>query len=238
MPDRIIRSNILTSDAVNSLSWAGEVFYRRLMSVVDDFGRYDARPDILRGVLYSLKLDTVSKSDVVKWMNECSDAGLVRLYSTDGREYLELPKFGQRLRAMKSKYPPPLTSADICGHLPLEEKRRESDSDIETKAKGSPPAEKNGEDVIYPIEHCLTVALNDDRWVKANKATNQDLIKFNGLLERRGIYTKNPMDYKQHFANWKSGGKKDDTAASEPAGNSRKKITKTVMNEVYGAKQK
>ncbi len=39
MPNRIIREGILTSEAVNSLSWEAEVFFRRLLSVVDDFGR-------------------------------------------------------------------------------------------------------------------------------------------------------------------------------------------------------
>src|SRR5205809_487274 len=114
MGDRVIRSNILTSDSVNSLSWAAEVFYRRLMSVVDDFGRYDGRVAILKANIYPLQLDKVAESDIVKWRAECSKAGLVRFYRVDGKEYLELLKFGQRLRAMKSKYPAP---ADTGGHL-------------------------------------------------------------------------------------------------------------------------
>jgi hypothetical protein len=39
MPSRLLREGILDSEAVNALSFAAEVFYRRLMSVVDDFGR-------------------------------------------------------------------------------------------------------------------------------------------------------------------------------------------------------
>lgn len=131
MPDRIVRANILSSDAINKLSWPAEVFYRRLMSVADDFGRYDARPEILRSSLYPLRLDNVSKSDIAKWMLETAEAGLVRLYSTDGRDYLEILKFGQRLRAMKSKYPHSddkcqqmLSTADIGGRR--EGKRRET----------------------------------------------------------------------------------------------------------------
>ena len=137
MPDRVLRANILTSDAVNLLGWPAEVFYRRLMSIVDDFGRYDARPEILRGALYPLKLDNVSKSDVVKWMNECSDAGLVRLYSTDGREYLEVLKFGQRLRAAKSKFPAPCgqMSADVRKQPPIRKRKSETETDLETEAE-------------------------------------------------------------------------------------------------------
>lgn len=61
----------------------------------------------------------------------------------------------------------------------------------------------------FRIEECLTVAMNDERWVNANKATIIDLKEFNKLLERRGHYKKNPADYKSHFANWKTGGKKE-----------------------------
>jgi hypothetical protein len=42
MPVRILREGILTSERVDTLSPAAEVFYRRLMSVVDDFGRFSA----------------------------------------------------------------------------------------------------------------------------------------------------------------------------------------------------
>ena len=54
MPNRILREGILDSDRVNKLSWGAEVFYRRLMSVVDDFGRFDARIDLLKSKLYPL----------------------------------------------------------------------------------------------------------------------------------------------------------------------------------------
>lgn len=111
MPDRLVRTGILTSDSVNKLSWSGEVFYRRLMNVVDDFGRYDGRHEILRSQLYPLKLGTVSASDISSWIAECEKAGIVRSYTVNGRGYIEIIKFNQRLRAAKSKWPPP---ADIC----------------------------------------------------------------------------------------------------------------------------
>lgn len=69
--------------------------------------------------------------------------------------------------------------------------------------------ESNTPLTYFPIEECLKISMRDPRWVKSNKATEKELNEFNGLLEKRGIYEKNPADYKQHFANWKSGGKKD-----------------------------
>lgn len=108
MPNRIIREGILTSEAVNSLNWAEEVFYRRLLSVVDDFGRYYATPKLLRAACYPLHIDKVSDSDIGKWLSACETAALVRVYpAQDGKRYLEVQNFKQQQRAKDSKYPPP-----------------------------------------------------------------------------------------------------------------------------------
>lgn len=108
MPNRILREGILTSERIEQLGWAEEVFYRRLMSVVDDFGRYYARPSLLLAACYPLLLQKVSDSDIEKWLTACVNAALVRVYSAqDGKRYLMLLDFNQQVRATKSKYPPP-----------------------------------------------------------------------------------------------------------------------------------
>lgn len=91
---------------MNSLSHEAELFYRRLMSVVDDFGRFDARPAILRSRLYPLQLSKVRESNVVRWLHECESANLVRLYEINGSQYLTFHKLGEP-RAKESKYPDP-----------------------------------------------------------------------------------------------------------------------------------
>lgn len=117
MPDRILRAGIISSEKINKLSWASEVFYRRLMSVSDDYGRYEFNPKLLRSQLYPLKVDRVSVPDIVKWATECVAAGLIRLYTVANKEYFEIIDFNQRLRSMKSKYPEPLTeNLTKCGH--------------------------------------------------------------------------------------------------------------------------
>lgn len=107
MPNRIIREGILTSEAVNSLSWEAEVFFRRLLSVVDDFGRFDARSSVLRSALYPLKLDSMREDSVQRCLKSCEAARLVVLYSIEGKEYLEVTNFRQQVRSKKSKYPAP-----------------------------------------------------------------------------------------------------------------------------------
>jgi len=149
MPDRVVRQGILSSDLVNTLTWPAEVFYRRLMSIADDYGRYEADIAILRAFLYPKKIDKVSEPDVVKWLGECSKAGLVRCYRIDGKQYLEILQFNQRLRAMKSKYPAPPSLADSRGqvsaergHMSPETKRNESETESEKKGNegGNTPA--------------------------------------------------------------------------------------------------
>lgn len=106
MPNRIIREGILTSPKVAKLGWPEEVFYRRVLSVVDDFGRYYADPGMLRAACYPRQLSKVSDSDVGKWLCACADAALVRVYpAEDGERYLEVVKFDQQVRAKKSRFP-------------------------------------------------------------------------------------------------------------------------------------
>lgn len=105
MPNRYLREGILESDRVNSLSFEAEVFYRRLMSVVDDFGRFDGRTSILKGRLYALK-PNVRETDISHWIAACVKAGLIALYQSDGKPYLLFHRLGER-RALKSKFPEP-----------------------------------------------------------------------------------------------------------------------------------
>lgn len=115
MPTRILREGILTSERVNALSPPAEVFYRRLMSVVDDYGRFDGRPGLLRVSCFPLRVDTVREADISRWIAECVKAGLLVLYAVGGKPYLELQDFKQQQRA-KSKCPSPSDGQmlDVC----------------------------------------------------------------------------------------------------------------------------
>jgi hypothetical protein len=109
VPNRILREGILTSPRVSRLGgWASEVFYRRLMSVVDDYGRYYADSGLLRAACYPRQLNKVSDADIGKWLSECETAALVSVYpASDGERYLQLLDFRQQTRAAKSRFPDP-----------------------------------------------------------------------------------------------------------------------------------
>lgn len=109
LPSRILREEILTSERVNALSTEAELFYRRLMSVVDDFGRIEANPRILLAKCYPLQLDRYSPSHVSQMLAECchvtDNRPLLTAYEVNGKNYIQVNDFGQRERA--SKYPAP-----------------------------------------------------------------------------------------------------------------------------------
>ena len=116
MPDRILKESICTSDTIDNLSWFEEVFFYRLVVSCDDYGRYDARPKILKNRLFPLKDDLTTKA-VEAALSRLSTVGLVTTYICDGRPYLQLRTWGryQRIRAKRSKFPAP---DGKCGHLP------------------------------------------------------------------------------------------------------------------------
>lgn len=120
MPNRIVREAILTSDKVDALDAPTEVFYRRLLSKVDDYGRFDGRPSILRTALFPLRVDRVREADCTRWMAACQMAGLIALYSHADKPYLEVLNTEWQKRS-PSKYPAPgalQTFANICAQMP------------------------------------------------------------------------------------------------------------------------
>lgn len=112
MPSRILREGILTSERIASLSWPAEVFYRRLMSVVDDYGRYFGKSMALRAACYPMQLDRVKDSEIEKWLAESQSAGLIRMYDADSQVFVELIDFRQQIRAKKSRFPDPMNGFD------------------------------------------------------------------------------------------------------------------------------
>lgn len=117
MPNRYLREGILTSEPVNRLNDAEEVFYRRLMSVVDDFGRFDARPAVLRAACYPLKLANVREADISRHLAACEGAGLIVLYQADGKQFGYMTKVGKP-RAESSKFPdPPNAHENGCAQM-------------------------------------------------------------------------------------------------------------------------
>ncbi len=112
MPDRIIRESACMSETLNDLSDFAERFWWRLIVNCDDFGRYDARPKILKGRLFPLS-ESKTFTDMQRALTELASAGLIEVYEVDGRPFLRVVTWEthQRIRAKRSKFPAPV---DTC----------------------------------------------------------------------------------------------------------------------------
>ena len=104
MPTRYLRPGIRDSEKIDSLSPLAEVFYYRLLVSVDDFGRYDARPSMLKAECFPVK-DSVTKESCQEMLVELVSSGLVIVYEHSGKPYLQLHKWENKARSKVSKYP-------------------------------------------------------------------------------------------------------------------------------------
>lgn len=143
MANRILR-DWTCSETINELSESAEIFFTRLIMKADDFGRFYGSPKILKAQLYPLREH--SFKSIEKWRDECVNSGVIIIYKSDGKDYLEIKDFNQRLRLMKSKFPEPLsndgqmtvkcqTIDGLKGKETEEEVETESETEVETKPK-------------------------------------------------------------------------------------------------------
>lgn len=118
MPNRIIRDSCKTSPTLDQLSDAGERMFWRLVTVADDFGRFEADPRILLATCFPLRVGILKISQVSKWYAELEACCLVTTYVVNGKHYgfFNTWERYQRTRARESKYPAP-SDDNICGHV-------------------------------------------------------------------------------------------------------------------------
>lgn len=118
MPNRVLRDGWKDSDSIVGLSWREQVCFLRLLSTVDDFGRYDGRVGVLRTACYPLELDKMSEADLESCLQKLEAAGLVSFYYVQDKRYVELLNFRQQVRAKTSKWPdPPSTCPAGAQHM-------------------------------------------------------------------------------------------------------------------------
>lgn len=112
MPTRYLKPGVRDSEAIDSLTPLAETLFYRLLVTVDDFGRYDGRPAMVKAHCFPIKDMTPAKCAAL--LEELHTAGLVHIYTTDGKPCLQMCKWDNVPRAKESKYPAP---EDDCTHL-------------------------------------------------------------------------------------------------------------------------
>jgi hypothetical protein len=113
MPQRFLRPGIRNSERWNSVNWQCQAFYVRLLTLVDDFGRYDGRPAVLWGDCFSIwneknPSNTVQIADVRSMLQQlaASPAQLIDTYEADGKQVLQITQWVERIReGSKERWP-------------------------------------------------------------------------------------------------------------------------------------
>gem|GEM_PF-2626180 len=101
----MIRCGIKDSEAFNKLNWREQIFFVRLMLSVDDYGRFEVKPEALRGIVFPLSSSKVPVRDVMDMILRCRELRLVELYTVEGKGYGRVLKFGQRLKHPRGRHP-------------------------------------------------------------------------------------------------------------------------------------
>lgn len=148
MPNRLIRDSIHTSDKVNAMSDFQFRLWVNLITYVDDYGRGDARPAVIKGTCFPLR-DRLTNKDIEAALNALAGIGCVGLYEVDGKPYLYFPNWGshQNIRNKKSRFPAPdgsckqLQANDFkCSRNPIQsESEIESEIESETRTREENP---------------------------------------------------------------------------------------------------
>ena len=144
MPNRIIKESIRTSDTVAEMTdfqfrlWVG------LIVSADDYGRGDARPEILKGQIFPLR-KKVKEKDIESALNGLAALGCVDLYSVNGKPYYSFPTWGdhQRIQTKRSKFPAPTENGESRqstvshGEIPLESNPIQSKKESESESNNA-----------------------------------------------------------------------------------------------------
>lgn len=219
-----------------------------LWNFSDDEGVFENDPILIKSQVFPRRTD-VRVEQVSQWIDQLVKARFVVPFEYNGSGYYIHRTFKTHQKIDKpqpSKIPseiiqrildecsendqPCIVKESIVEEGRVEPTREKIEETILISPKNQKEKEKiaPGAEIFYSIEHCLVVAMNDDRWVKDSKATEEKLLLFNQFLSGQGVYEKNPMDYKKHFYNW-SQKQKNATHKQPPA--------KSTVRKSAGAEQ-
>src|SRR5678815_1551782 len=98
MPQRFLKPGITNSERWNSVSWKAQSLYIRILTVVDDYGRYDGRSAVIHGICLSIYNAThpeapVELQETDKMLQELASHKLVALYEAEGKIVVQLTQW-------------------------------------------------------------------------------------------------------------------------------------------------
>lgn len=110
MPNRTLREGLLRSEAWNSVSAEAQLLFIRLLLIVDDFGCFDGRDDVIMGRAYLRRFDPAE--DFPEFLAELHRVGLIIRYSNKGRPFIAIPQWANDFRYRRN-FPAPPINVDV-----------------------------------------------------------------------------------------------------------------------------
>jgi hypothetical protein len=104
MPQRFLRPAITNSERWNSVSFAAQSVYVRLLTRVDDFGQFDGRPSVILGQCLSVWNDlhpkeAVNLQQLKELLQQLAAISLIELFKgSNGKVYLQVTQWEERIR--------------------------------------------------------------------------------------------------------------------------------------------
>ena len=228
MPNRIIKDSIMKSEKLSELTDFQFRLWVHLITYVDDYGRGDARPAIIRGSCFPLR-DRMTNKDIEKGLADLAGAGCVGLYKVDGKPYLYFPNWEkhQRVRQKVSKCPGPdecdeeTQDAASCGELPQDAARIQNPEyriqNTESRIQ-NPNARKAREEAFD--EFWKAYPRKEDKQ-KAKKAFDKVTVPLQTLLDgietwkRSAQWSKDNGQFIPYPATWLNGKRWEDTPIAD-----------------------
>jgi hypothetical protein len=101
---------VILSKKINAISEGAENLYYRVNIKADDYGRYHAEPEILKGQVYTLR--KIKLAEIFRRIDELWKIELIKLYVVKDEKYLEIVDFEKHQtfktdRLKKAEYPEP-----------------------------------------------------------------------------------------------------------------------------------
>ena len=92
-----------TSEQFGKLSDRAKLLFIGMITLADDDGKLRGNPAYLRGQIFPYE-ESITVTDVLQVRNEIKKNGLIELYSVDGFEYIQHPKWSEYQKIRKDLY--------------------------------------------------------------------------------------------------------------------------------------
>jgi hypothetical protein len=210
-----------------------ERLFTRLIMKADDYGRFHADPRLVSSLCFPYGGETAKTVD--RCLTELHHRGLVYIYDVDSRPFLSIPRYGQRLKQSRARFPQPAgedgnwtpDSLDFP-ELPGSSGNFRSDLevDLEAETEGEHPHTPKGVAAelpvdfnafwkAYPRKEAKKAALK--AWQKSkDKPPLADLLAAIAAQRKGQAWTKDGGKYIPHPATWLNDGRWDDKPVEAP----------------------